>query len=83
MFAVITYEVTNQPRAQAGGFATAHQNPPGIRCRTSTSACNTDRFPVFGASGALVFGLLTWVLLAALFRGAAAEVRGIPATEAR
>lgn len=35
MFAVITYEVTNQPRAQAGGFATAHQNPPGIRLRST------------------------------------------------
>jgi hypothetical protein len=30
-----------------------------------------------------IFGRLTWVLLAALFRGAAAEVRGTPATEAR
>jgi hypothetical protein len=83
MFAVITYEVTNQPRAQVDGFATAHQNPPGIPCRTNTSACNTERFPVFGASGALFFGLLTWVLLEALFRRATAEVPGTPATEAR
>ena len=29
-----------------------------------------ERFPVFGAGGALVFGLLTWPLLAVLLRGA-------------
>jgi hypothetical protein len=40
-FVVITYDVTSQPSAPAGGFATAHQNAPGIRCRASTSACNT------------------------------------------
>ena len=28
-----------------------------------------DRFTNFGASGALVFGLLTWLVLAALIRG--------------
>jgi hypothetical protein len=33
-----------------------------------------ERFPIFGASGALVFGLLTWLLLANLFR-AAPDVR--------
>jgi hypothetical protein len=33
-----------------------------------------ERFPIFGASGALVFGLLTWLLLARLFR-AAPQVR--------
>ena len=33
-----------------------------------------ERFPIFGASGALVFGFLTWLLLARLFR-AAPEVR--------
>jgi hypothetical protein len=38
-----------------------------------------ERFPIFGASGAIVFGLLTWVLLAVLFR-AAPEVRGTAAT---
>jgi hypothetical protein len=36
-----------------------------------------ERFPIFGASGAIVFGLLTWLLLAVLFR--AAEVRGTTA----
>jgi hypothetical protein len=34
-----------------------------------------ERFAIFGASGALVFGLLTWLLLARLFRAAPA-VRG-------
>jgi hypothetical protein len=34
-----------------------------------------ERFPVFGASGALVFGLLTWLLLAMLFRATAPAVR--------
>lgn len=29
-----------------------------------------ERFPIFGASGAIVFGLLTWWLLATLFRRA-------------
>ncbi|MFG2022540.1 hypothetical protein [Streptomyces sp. NPDC048825] len=38
-----------------------------------------ERFPNFGASGALVFGLLTWLLLAVLFRAAAPEVRGMAA----
>jgi hypothetical protein len=32
-----------------------------------------ERFPVFGASGALVFGLLTWMVLAVLFRDVAPE----------
>ena len=33
-----------------------------------------ERFAIFGASGAIVFGLLTWLLLAVLFR-ASPEVR--------
>lgn len=32
-----------------------------------------ERFPIFGASGALVFGLLTWLLLAILLRSTSAE----------
>lgn len=35
-----------------------------------------ERFPIFGASGAVVFGLLTWLLLAMLFRATTPEVRG-------
>ena len=38
-----------------------------------------ERFPIFGASGAIVFGLLTWFLLGVLFRGAP-ESRGTSAT---
>jgi len=41
-----------------------------------------ERFPVFGASGAVVFGLLTWLLLAVLFRRAEPEVRGTAAQPA-
>src|SRR5918994_3969432 len=33
-----------------------------------------ERWPNFGASGALVFGLLTWLVLAVLFRALAPEV---------
>lgn len=40
-----------------------------------------ERFPIFGASGAIVFGLLTWFLLARLFR-AAPQVRGRTAARA-
>lgn len=28
-----------------------------------------EQFAIFGASGAIVFGLLTWLVLAVLFRG--------------
>jgi Flp pilus assembly pilin Flp len=38
-----------------------------------------ERWPIFGASGAIVYGVLTWLLLAALFR-AAPEARGTAAT---
>lgn len=37
-----------------------------------------ERFPIFGASGAIVYGVLTWLLLAVLFRGP----RGTVATAA-
>jgi hypothetical protein len=40
-----------------------------------------ERFPIFGASGAIVFGLLTLFLLARLFR-VAPRVRGTAATAA-
>lgn len=42
-----------------------------------------ERFTNFGASGALVFGLLTWLVLAMLFRATAPEVRRTAATAAR
>ena len=42
-----------------------------------------EQFPVFGGSGAIVFGLLTWLLLAVLFRAAAPQVEGRQAAPAR
>jgi hypothetical protein len=41
-----------------------------------------ERFPNFGLSGALVFALLTWAVLALLFRATAHEVRRADATAA-
>jgi hypothetical protein len=38
-----------------------------------------EQFPNFGASGALVFGLLTWLVLAALFQAKLPEGRRTPA----
>jgi hypothetical protein len=38
-----------------------------------------ERWPVFGASGAVVFGVLTWLLLAMLFRRADARGTVAPA----
>ncbi len=37
-----------------------------------------EQFAVFGGSGAIVFGLFTWLLLAMLFRATAREGRGAP-----
>jgi hypothetical protein len=66
-----------------GAFWWAVANPPawalGWFVSSYVIARNIDeRFPIFGASGALVFGLLTWLLLAVLFR-AAPGVRGTAA----
>jgi hypothetical protein len=66
-----------------GAFWWAVANPPtwalGWLVTSYVITRNIDeRFPIFGASGALVFGLLTWLLLPALFR-AAPEVRGTAA----
>ena len=66
-----------------GAFWWAVANPPGWALGWIVSsyiiARNIDeRFPIFRASGALVFGLLTWLLLAALFR-ATPEVPGMAA----
>jgi len=62
-------------------------NPPGWALGWFVSsyviARNIDeRFPNFGASGAVVYGLLTWLLLAMLFRGTAPEGRRTAATAA-
>jgi hypothetical protein len=63
-----------------GAFWWAVANPPawalGWVVSSYVISRNIDeRFPIFGASGALVFGLLTGLLLAILFRPAP-EVRG-------
>jgi hypothetical protein len=42
-----------------------------------------ERFALFGASGAIVYGLLTWLLLARLLRATAPEVRGTTAAAVR
>jgi hypothetical protein len=63
-----------------GAYWWAIANPPGWALGWFVSsyiiARNiAERFPNFGASGALVYGLLTWLLLAMLFRGMATEAR--------
>ena len=75
-------------RRISAAFWWAVANPPawalGWFVSSYVIARNIDeRFPVFGASGAIVFGLLTWLLLAALFRATASEVRGTAATAAQ
>ena len=71
-----------------GAFWWAVANPPvwalGWLVTSYVISRNIDeRFPIFGASGALVFGLLTWLILAILFRATAPEVRptAAPAAE--
>ena len=62
----------------SGAWWWAIANPPGWALGWLVSsyviARNIgERFPVFGASGALVFGLLTWLVLATLFRATALD----------
>jgi hypothetical protein len=71
-----------------GAFWWAVANPPawalGWLVSSYVIARNIDdRWPNFGASGALVFGLLTWLLLAMLFRATAPEVRRTATPAAR
>jgi hypothetical protein len=54
------WAVANPPGWALGWFVTSYVISRNI----------DERFPIFGASGALVFGLLTWLLLAVLFRRA-------------
>ena len=70
-----------------GAFWWAVANPPlWALCWLVTSYVITanvkEQFANFGGSGAIVFGLLTWLLLAALFRGTDQEARSksAPAT---
>jgi len=62
----------------SGAFWWAVANPPawalGWFVTSYVISRNIDeRFTNFGASGAIVFGLLTWFLLAVLFRGTEPE----------
>jgi hypothetical protein len=67
-----------------GAFWWAVANPPawalGWLVTSYVITTNVEeQFPNFGASGALVYGLLTWLLLAVLFRAAAPDVHGAAA----
>jgi hypothetical protein len=66
----VWWAVANPPAWALGWFVSSYVISRNI----------DQRFPIFGASGALVFGLLTFFLLARLFRAAAPEVRGTAAT---
>jgi hypothetical protein len=63
--------VANPPALSLGWFVSSYVISRNI----------DERFPIFGASGAIVFGVLTWLLLAQLFR-AAPGVRGTAAEAA-
>jgi hypothetical protein len=52
------WAVANPPAWALGWFVTSYVITKNI----------DDRFAIFGASGAIVFGVLTWLLLAVLFR---------------
>ena len=72
----------------SGAFWWAVANPPawalGWLVTSYVISSNVDeRFTNFGAGGAIVFGLLTWLLLAVLLQATAPEVRRTPATAAR
>ena len=67
-----------------GAFWWAILNPPGWALGWFVSsyviARNiAERFPIFGASGAIVFGLLTWLVLAVLLRDTPLEGERTPA----
>jgi hypothetical protein len=66
------WAVANPPVWAVGWFVTSYVITRNI----------DDRWPNFGASGALVFGLLTWPLLAMLIRARAPEVRPTAAPDA-
>lgn len=54
------WAVANPPAWALGWFVTSYVITTNVE----------ERFAIFGASGALVFGVLTWLLLAALIRDA-------------
>jgi hypothetical protein len=67
------WAVVNPPAWALGWLVTSYVITANVK----------EQFAVFGGSGAIVFGLLTWLLLAVLFRAAAPEVRRTAATAAR
>jgi hypothetical protein len=67
----VLWAIANPPAWALGWFVSSYVISRNI----------DERFPIFGASGAIVFGLLTWLLLARLFR-AAPHVRGTAARAA-
>ncbi|MDQ3890116.1 MAG: hypothetical protein M3312_06140 [Actinomycetota bacterium] len=67
------WAVANPPAWALGWLVTSYVITTNVK----------ERFAVFGASGAIVFGLLTWVVLALLFRATEPEVRRTAATAAR
>jgi hypothetical protein len=72
----------------SGALWWAVANPPlwGLAWLVTSYVISTnveEQFTNFGASGALVFGLVTWVILAVLFRATEPEVRRTAATAAR
>ena len=72
----------------AGAFWWALANPPawalGWLVTSYVITANVkEQFAVFGGSGALVFGLLTWLLLAVLLRETVAKVEERQAAPAR
>ena len=72
----------------SGALWWAIANPPlwGLAWLVTSYVITTnvkEQFTNFGGSGAIVFGLVTWLLLAVLFRATEPEVRRTAATAAR
>jgi hypothetical protein len=65
----VWWAVANPPAWALGWFVSSHVISRNI----------DERFPIFGASGDVLYGVLTWLLLAVLFR-AASGVRGTAVT---
>ena len=64
-------------------LATGVGGPAPRRLARAITANVKEQFAVFGGSGAIVFGLLTLVVLAVLFRGAVNKVEERQTTAAR
>jgi hypothetical protein len=67
------WAVANPPAWALGWLVTSYVISTNVK----------EQFTNFGAGGAIVYGLLTWLVLAVLFRAAAPEVRRTAATAAR